>query len=62
MSKEEVKKILDASVALEPLQKYRRKESLKSSYSSGNREKHIIARTVQKIFQNTCRNRELKKR
>jgi site-specific recombinase XerD len=53
---------LVSDVALQTLQKYRKKERLKKWLSLiGSKEKHITGRTVQKIFQNACKKAGIKK-
>jgi len=45
-----------SNVALQTLREYWKKEKpQKCLFPSWNKEKHITARTVQKIFQNTCK-------
>ncbi len=51
-----------SDVALQTLREYWRKEKPKKwLFLSWNREKHITARTAQKIFQNACRRSGIKK-
>jgi len=51
-----------SDVALQTLREYWTKEKPKKwLFPSWNREKHITARTVQKIFQNACRKAGIKK-
>ena len=51
-----------SDVALQTLREYWRKEKPKKwLFLSWNREKHITARTVQKILQNACRRSRIKK-
>ena len=51
-----------SDVALQTLREYWKKEKpQKWLFPSWNKEKHITARTVQKIFQNTCKKAEINK-
>jgi len=51
-----------SDVALQILQEYWKKEKpQKWLFPSWNKEKYITARTVQKIFQNTCKKAEISK-
>ncbi len=51
-----------SDIALQTLREYQKKERpRKWLFPSWNREKHITARTVQKIFQNACRKAGIKK-
>ena len=51
-----------SDVALQILREYRKKEKPKKwLFPSWNKEKHIITRTVQKIFQNACKKAGIKK-
>ena len=51
-----------SDVALQILREYWRKEKPENwLFPSWNREKHITARTVQKIFQNACKKAGIKK-
>jgi len=51
-----------SNVALQTLQEYEKKEKpQKELFPSWNKEKHITARAVQKIFQNACRKAKVNK-
>ncbi len=50
-----------SNVALQILREYWKKKSKKWLFPSWNKEKHITARTVQKIFQNACKKAGIKK-